>query len=129
MAVKDIPSTAQERYSYTTVSATTPVSIVGAYPKLTLHPNEFEVCEAVKLLCTRMGSNIKDFYLTGEKTIFGDITYAVRARILDPEKNKDKLFILNDTEIDAYWKTYIRESKKELHNEVMSRILKSNEES
>jgi hypothetical protein len=96
--------------------------------KLELHPNPYVVCDAVKLMTTRMESNIKEFYMQGEDSKFGDMTYAVRSRIQDPEKNKDKLFILNDTEIQFYWNAYIKESKRALHEEVMARILKSNDE-
>jgi hypothetical protein len=95
--------------------------------KLTPHPNPTEVCEAVHLLMKRMESNIREFFIDGQKTRFGDITHTVRLRILDPEKNKDRLFILNDTEIQAYWNKYIEESKKELHREVMARILSAGE--
>lgn len=96
--------------------------------QLTLHPDPYTVCEAVMLLTKRMESNIQEFYLQGEQTKFGDITYAVRSRIQDPEKNKDKLFILSDTEIQYYWNAYIKESKRALHEEVMARILKANDE-
>lgn len=96
--------------------------------QLTLHPDPYTVCEAVMLLTKRMESNIQEFYLTGEKTKFGDMTYAIRARIDDPIKNKDKLFILNDTEVQYYWNAYIKESKRALHEEVMARILKANDE-
>lgn len=111
--------------SYINTNAST---ITGAYTKLTLHPNPYVVCDAVKLMVTRMESNIKEFYLTNAKSKFGDMTYAVRARIQDPEKNKDKLFILNDTEIQFYWDAYIKESKRALHEEVMARILNTDDE-
>ena len=113
--------------SYTNTS-TMPMTTTGAYTKLTLHPDPYVVCDAVKLMTTRMESNIQEFYLTGDRSKFGDMTYAVRSRIQDPEKNKDKLFILNDTEIQFYWNAYIKESKRALHEEVMARILMKDDE-
>lgn len=112
-------------YTNTISNTTSPHASTQAYARLqlTLHPNPTEVCEAVHLLMKRMESNIREFFIDGQKTRFGDITHTVRLRILDPEKNKDRLFILNDTEIQAYWNKYIEESKKELHREVMARIL------
>lgn len=95
--------------------------------RLTPHPNPTEVCEAVQLLVKRMESNIREFFIEGQKTRFGDFTHTVRQRILDPERNKDRLFILNDTEIQTYWNKFIEESKKELHREVMARILNAGE--
>lgn len=110
--------------SYTSTHISTHASSQAyAKLKLTLHPNPNEVCEAVKLLMKRMESNVREFFIDGEKTRFGDFTHAVRLRIQDPEKHKDRLFILNDTEIQTFWDKFIVESKKELHREVMSRIL------
>jgi hypothetical protein len=114
--------------SYINTGAITSSKLAYSHLQLTLHPNAYEVCDAVKLMTTRMESNIKEFYLTNAKSKFGDMTYAVRARIQDPEKNKDKLFILNDTEIQFYWDAYIKESKRALHEEVMARILKTDDE-
>ena len=108
--------------------ASTGVTASNYKVKLELHPDPYKVCDAVMLLTKRMESNIQEFYLTGEKTKFGDFTYAARARIDDPVKNKDKLFILSDTEIQFYWNAYIKESKRALHEEVMARILKADEE-
>ena len=118
----------EDASSYINTGTITSSKLAYSHIQLTLHPNAYEVCDAVKLMVTRMESNIKEFYLTNAKSKFGDMTYAVRARIQDPEKNKDKLFILNDTEIQFYWDAYIKESKRALHEEVMARILNTDDE-
>lgn len=82
-------------------------------------------CEAVMLLIDRMETHYDEFRLEGTSK-WGHLMSIVRRRVLDKDENA--LIILDDFECEMLWGKFRAAGKKQLHNYVMEKILKGDDD-
>jgi len=83
-------------------------------------PDTDNICDAVKLLVTRMESNPDEFTLT-KNSKWGDMMNMVRVRHI--EHDSSRLCVLSDDEVKLLWDKFCEAGKISLHTEFMRRIL------